>query len=76
MTPFLTTFITVVGFIALSSGQQQLLMFSGGNVLHRDSRNVTLISLDGGPPVPECLQNLNRHPKLLQGSCSATLGDG
>ena len=79
MTPFFLTFTTVLGFIALTSGQEQLLMIFGGGTpetLWRGSKNVTLISLDGGPAVPECLQNLNRHPRLLSGSCSTTLGDG
>ena len=39
-------------------------------------KNITLISLDGGPSVPYCLQNLNPHPKQLYLSCSATLGNG
>ena len=41
-----------------------------------NSKNVTLLSLDGGPPVPECLQNLNLHPKGLWASCQAALGEG
>ena len=48
----------------------QLLMVFGGEPY---SNNVTLLSLDGDPPVPDCLQNLNPHPKQLSGSCSATL---
>ena len=77
MHSILLTFIAVFGFIALASGQEQLLMFSGGTTPYaRSSKNVTLISLDGGPQVPECLQNLNPHPRLLISSCSAALGDG
>ena len=77
MHSILLSFIAVLGFIALASGQEQLLMFSGGTTPYaRSSKNVTLISLDGGPQVPECLQNLNPHPRLLISSCSATLGDG
>lgn len=50
----------------------QLLMVFGGEPYSND---VTLLSLDGDPPVPECLQNLNPHPKQLSGSCAATLGN-
>jgi len=64
------------GFVAIASGQEQLLMVTGGDPFWPDSKNVTLLSLDGGPPVPECLQNLNPHPRRLYDSCSATLGEG
>ena len=37
---------------------------------------VALLSLDGEPPVPECLQNLTPPPIGFAGSCSGTLGDG
>ena len=76
MTSFFTTLLlTVLGFIAMTSGKEQFLMFSGGAV-RRGSRNVTLISLDGSPPVPECVQNIKPHPRLLASPCSATIGDG
>ena len=39
-------------------------------------RNVSLISLDGGPEVPYCLKGLNQFPKQLSRSCSASLGNG
>ena len=45
-------------------------MFGG----YEYSPNVSLVSLDGGPPVPDCLQNLNPHPEGLSLSCAATLG--
>ena len=64
------------GFVAIASGLEQLLMVTGGDPFWPDSKNVTLLSLDGGPPVPECLQNLNPHPRGLYDSCSATLGEG
>ena len=66
----------ILGVIALASGQEQLLMVFGGLPWRPNVKNVTLLSLDGGPPVPECLQNLNRHPRGLRESCPAALGDG
>ena len=73
-------FITILAFIALASGQEQLLMIFGGEPGGleglRNGKNVTLLSLDGGPPVPECLQNLNPHPRRLYNSCQGTLGEG
>ena len=65
----------LLGCLAAStSGQQsQLLMVFGG---YDYSANVSLLSLDGGPPVPECLQNLNPLPVGLSLSCAATLGSG
>ena len=69
------------GTLASVSGQEQLLMVFGGRGCEviQDCdypSNVTLISLDGGPPVPHCLQNLGPHPKRLYGACQAALGDG
>ena len=40
------------------------------------SSNVELISLDPEVEVPECLQNLNDHPRRLHWSCAATLLQG
>ena len=62
--------------LALASGQEQLLMVFGGLNVYDPLRNVTLLSLDGGPPVPECLQNLSPAPKLLYSACQAALGEG
>ena len=64
------------GVVLLASGQEQLLMVLGGLPNRPNGKNVTLISLDGGPPVPECLEELNPHPRNLWGSCQATLGNG
>ena len=64
-----------VGCLDSSNGTEetvsQFLMVFGGEPY---SNNVTLVSLDGAPPVPDCLQNLSPHPKQLIGSCSAALG--
>jgi len=38
-------------------------------------RNVSLISLDGGPEVPYCLKDLSQFPKQLYRSCAASLGN-
>ena len=64
--------LAILGCVALALGDTytQLLMVTGG---YPYWNNVTLLSLDGGPPVPECLRDLNPHPKELFGSCSATL---
>ena len=63
--------LSILGVIALASGQEQLLMVFGGLPFRPDTKNVTLLSLDGNPPVPECLQNLSRHPRGLWSSCPA-----
>ena len=77
MSSLLFGFLSILGVIALASGQEQLLMVFGGLPWRGPAlKNVTLLSLDGGPPVPECLQNLNRHPRGLRESCPAALGDG
>ena len=80
MLAMLLRLVTILAFIALASGQEQLLMIFGGEPGglegFRNGKNVTLLSLDGGPPVPECLQNLNLHPRRLYNSCQATLGEG
>ena len=62
--------LPILGVIALASGQDQLLMVFGGLPFRSDTKNVTLLSLDD-PPVPECLQNLSRHPRGLWSSCPA-----
>ena len=73
--------LSILGIIALTTGQEQLLMVFGGRfgevpTLFPKYRDVHLLSLDGGPPLPWCLQSLNRHPRVLFGSCQATLGNG
>ena len=78
---FLGTPAVLFGILALVSGQNQLLMVFGGRgceVLQDCPypNNVTLISLDGGPPVPDCLRNLGPPPKRLYSACQATLGEG
>ena len=82
LSPFLR-FQALFGiFCLLVSGQeQQLLMVFGGRGCEviQDCPypdNVTLLSLDGGPPVPDCLKNLGPPPKRLYSACQATLGDG
>ena len=51
-------------------------MVFGGRSISNYRNNVTLLSLDGGPPVPECLKNLGPPPKRLYSACQATLGEG
>ena len=67
MSPLLQ-FLAILGCLATVVSGQQLLM-----VLGYPFSNVTLLSLDDDTPVPECLQDLNPHPKQLYASCSATL---
>ena len=67
---------SILGVVVLASGQEKLLMVFGGLPNRPNSKNVTLLSVDGGPAVPECLRNLNPHPRNLWKSCPATLGDG
>ena len=69
MSPLLQ-FLAILGCLATVVSGQQLLMVFGGEPF---SNNVTLLSLDDDTPVPECLQDLNPHPKQLYASCSATL---
>ena len=69
-------FLLILSFFGPTLGQEQLLMVFGGLNVYDPLRNVTLISLDGGPPVPECLQNLSPAPKLLYSACQAALGEG
>ena len=71
-----------------TEAKSQLLMVFGGRLdfYYEDNfddeevdnilRNVSLISLDGGPEVPYCLKDLNQFPKQLSRSCSASLGNG
>jgi len=74
--------LTILGIIALTTGQEQLLMVFGGQfgevpTLFPKYRDVHLLSLDGGPPLPWCLQSLNKFPREfgnLWESCPATLG--
>ena len=66
----------VFGVLASVSGQEQLLMVFGGRSISNYLNNVTLLSLDGGPVVPECLKNLGPPPKRLYSACQATLGEG
>ena len=79
--------LSILGIIALTTGQEQLLMVFGGKwewlgevpTLFPKYRDVHLLSLDGGPPLPWCLQSLNKFPREfgnLWESCQATLGDG
>ena len=74
--------LVACGILASALAQeQQLLMVFGGRgceVLQGCDylNNVTLLSLDGGPPVPECLEDLGPAPKRLYSACQATLGDG
>ena len=70
----LSHLLVALCILALVSGQEQLLMVFGGLNVYDPLRNVTLLSLDGGPPVPECLQNLSPAPKLLYSACQAALG--
>ena len=37
------------------------------------SNEVTLIAVEDDVTVPECHQNLEPHPKILEGTCQATL---
>ena len=76
MSSLLFHFLSILVVIALASGQEQLLMVFGGLPYIPQNKNVTLLSLDGGPKVPECLQNLNQHQRGLWDTCQATLGDG
>ena len=66
----------VFGVLASVSGQEQLLMVFGGRSISNYLNNVTLLSLDGGPLIPECLKNLGPPPKRLYSACQATLGEG
>ena len=76
--------LTILGIIAMTTGQEQLLMVFGGQfgevpTLFPKYRDVHLLSLDGGPPLPWCLQSLNKFPREfgnLWESCPATLGAG
>ena len=74
--------LVACGILASALAQeQQLLMVFGGRgceVLQGCDylNNVTLLSLDGGPSVPECLKDLGPAPKRLYSACQATLGDG
>lgn len=73
--------LPVLGIITLTTGQEQLLMVFGGQfgevpTLFPKYRDVHLLSLDGGPPLPWCLQSLNKFPINLWESCPATLGNG
>ena len=79
---FLGSPVVLFGILAFVSGQeQQLLMVFGGRGCEAIqgcpyANNVTLISLDGGPSVPDCLNNLGPPPKRLYSACQATLGEG
>ena len=75
MSSFYHIFLLILGLLGFTQGQEQLLMVFGGEP-SINSNKVTLLSLDGGPPVPSCLQNLNPHPKRLFSSCVAALGEG
>ena len=75
MSSFYHLFLLILGLLGFTLGQEQLLMVFGGEP-SINSNKVTLLSLDGGPPVPSCLQNLNPHPKRLFSSCAAALGEG
>ena len=76
--------LSILGIIALTTGQEQLLMVFGGAfgevpTLFPKYRDVHLLSLDGGPSLPWCLQSLNKFPREfgnLWESCPATLGTG
>ena len=76
--------LSILAIIALTAGQEQLLMVFGGQfgevpTLFPKYRDIHLLSLDGGPPLPWCLQSLNKFPREfgnLWESCPATLGDG
>ena len=83
--------LTILGCLALASGHEcnatgnctersdstsQLLMVFGGAPYLEMVEVVSLISLDGDPPVPECLTNLNPFPTLMFGACGASLTDG
>ena len=62
----------------MKDAEAQYLMVIGG--VYRagfpTSNDVELISLDPEVEVPECLQNLNDHPRRLHWSCAATLLQG
>ena len=75
MSSFYNISFLLLGLLAMAFGQEQLLMVFGGDY-NPNAKDVTLLSLDGGPQVPECLKDLNAHPKSLSGSCPATLGAG
>ena len=67
--------LLTLGLFGLTLGQEQLLMVFGGDPCF-NSNNVTLLSLDGGPLVPECLQDISPHPRRLNMACMASLGEG
>ena len=75
MSSFYHLSLFILGLLGFAVGQEQLLMVFGGEPTI-NSNKVTLLSLDGGPPVPSCLQNLNPLPKRLYSSCAAALGEG
>ena len=68
-------FLLILSFFGPTMGQEQLLMVFGGDPCFF-SNKVTLLSLDGGPPVPECLQDISPHPRRLTMACTASLGEG